>query len=144
LIANPLIIATLSGLVSNLLGIKLWLPLAQVVERMGNASLALGLLCIGAGLTFRAVDTNRWVIGYYTFLKLGIMPLLMLGASYLFNVGRLELQVLILFAALPTAPSAYILATRMGGVGPPVAFLISLQTLLAMLTMPFWIAWVIG
>ena len=144
LLTNPLIIATLSGLVSNLLGIKLWLPLATVVERMGNASLALGLLCIGAGLTFRAVDTNRWVLGYYTALKLGVMPLLMLAASHLFSVGRLELQVLILFASLPTAPSAYILATRMGGVGPPVAFLISLQTLLAMLTMPLWIAWVIG
>jgi malonate transporter len=143
LLTNPLIIATLTGLVSNLLGIKLWPPLATVVERMGNASLALGLLCIGAGLTFRAVDTNRWVLGYYTVLKLGIMPLLMLAASYLFAVGPLELQVLILFASLPTAPSAYILATRMGGVGPPVAFLISLQTLLAMLTMPLWIAWVI-
>jgi malonate transporter and related proteins len=144
LLTNPLIIATLLGLVSNLLGIKLWLPLATVVERLGNASLALGLLCIGAGLTFRAVDTNRWVLGYYTVLKLVAMPLLMLAASHLFAVGRLELQVLILFASLPTAPSAYILATRMGGVGPPVAFLISLQTLLAMLTMPLWIAWVIG
>jgi malonate transporter len=144
LITNPLIISTLSGLASNLLNIKLWPPLATVVERMGNASLALGLLCIGAGLTFRAVDTSRWVLGYYTVLKLLIVPLLMLAACSLFGVGRLESQVLILFAALPTASSAYILTTRMGGDGSPVAFLISLQTLLAMLTMPFWMVWVMG
>lgn len=144
LLTNPLVIATVSGLASNLLGITLWPPLATVVERMGNASLALGLLCIGAGLTFRAVDTSRWVLGYYTILKLAGVPLLMLATSRLFGVGRLESQVLILFASLPTASSAYILATRMGGLGSPVAFLISLQTLLAMMTMPFWIAWVMG
>lgn len=144
LMTNPLVLATVSGLTSNLLGIRLWPPLATVVERMGNASLALGLLCIGAGLTFRAVDTSRWVLGYYTVLKLVGVPLLMLATSYLFGVGRLESQVLILFASLPTASSAYILATRMGGLGSPVAFLISLQTLLAMMTMPFWIAWVLG
>lgn len=144
LMTNPLVLATFSGLTSNLLGIRLWPPLATVVERMGNASLALGLLCIGAGLTFRAVDTSRWVLGYYTVLKLLGVPLLMLATSHLFGVGRLESQVLILFASLPTASSAYILATRMGGLGSPVAFLISLQTLLAMMTMPFWIAWVMG
>jgi malonate transporter and related proteins len=142
LLTNPLVIATVTGLLSNLLGLTLWPPLASVVLRMGNASLALGLLCIGAGLTLRAVDTSRWVLGYYTVLKLIGMPLLMLAAIRLFGVGRLEAQVLVLFGALPTASSAYILATRMGGVGPPVAFLISLQTLLAMLTLPFWMAWV--
>jgi hypothetical protein len=144
LMTNPLVIATVSGLASNLLGLTLWPPLATVVERMGNASLALGLLCIGAGLTFRAVDTDRWVLGYYTVLKLVGLPLLMLAVIRLFGVGRLESQVLMLFASLPTASSAYILTTRMGGLGAPVAFLISLQTLLAMVTMPFWIAWVTG
>jgi hypothetical protein len=29
----------------------------------------------------------------------------------------------------------------MGGVGPPVAFIISIQTLLAMGTLPFWMLW---
>jgi malonate transporter and related proteins len=110
---------------------------------MGNASLALGVLCIGAGLTLSSVDTNRWILGYYTVLKLIVMPLLMLAAIHLFGLGGLEGQILVLFAALPTASNAYILATRMGGLGPPVAFLISLQTLLAMLTLPFWMAWVI-
>jgi malonate transporter len=142
LITNPLVIATVSGLLSNILGLSLWPPLAAVIQRMGNASLALGVLCIGAGLTLRSVDTDRWVLGYYTVLKLIVMPLLMIAAIHFFGVGRLEGQILILFAALPTASNAYILATRMGGLGPPVAFLISLQTLLSMLTLPFWMAWV--
>jgi predicted permease len=43
-------------------------------------------------------------------------------------------------AAVPTAPSAYILATQMTGHGAPVALLISTGTLLAAVTLPLWIA----
>ncbi len=45
-------------------------------------------------------------------------------------------------AAVPTAPSAYILATRMNGDGASVALLISSGTLLAAITLPLWIAWI--
>ena len=44
-----------------------------------------------------------------------------------------------LFGALPTASSAYILAMRMGGDGPGVAWLISASTLAAMVTLPLWL-----
>jgi malonate transporter and related proteins len=49
--------------------------------------------------------------------------------------------VVVLFAALPTASSAYILAMRMGGDGRSVAWLISATTLGSMLTLPLWAAW---
>ncbi|HMK66829.1 MAG TPA: AEC family transporter, partial [Thermodesulfobacteriota bacterium] len=64
LITNPLVIATVSGLLSNILGLSLWPPLAAVIQRMGNASLALGVLCIGAGLTFAQwiPAAGSWVI----------------------------------------------------------------------------------
>jgi len=44
------------------------------------------------------------------------------------------------FAALPTAPAAYILAVRMGGEGHIVAFLITTGTLISLLTLPLWLA----
>ncbi|MQM32541.1 MAG: transporter, partial [Candidatus Accumulibacter phosphatis] len=37
------------------------------------------------------------------------------------------------------ATSAYILAVRMGGDGPGVAWLVSANTLVAMLTLPLWL-----
>jgi len=46
----------------------------------------------------------------------------------------------VMFAALPTASSAYVLAVRMGGNGPFVAFLISAGTLISMATLPLWLA----
>ena len=45
-----------------------------------------------------------------------------------------------MFSALPTASSAYVLANRMGGNGPFVAFIISAGTLLSVLTLPVWLA----
>ena len=44
------------------------------------------------------------------------------------------------FAAMPTASSAYVLAVRMGGHGAFVAGLITMSTLLAMPTLPLWLA----
>ena len=49
----------------------------------------------------------------------------------------------VMFAAMPTASSCYILAVRMGGDGPYVAWLVSLSTLGALVTLPFWLSWVI-
>jgi predicted permease len=40
---------------------------------------------------------------------------------------------------MPTANSAFVLASRMGGNGPIVAVTISVMTLLAAATIPFWI-----
>jgi hypothetical protein len=43
---------------------------------------------------------------------------------------------------VPTATSAYILASRMNGRGAPVALVVSAGTLAAAVTLPLWIAWV--
>jgi predicted permease len=140
LVSNPLIIATVAGLVSNLLG---WQPpqfASQFLGRLGSASLALGLLCIGAGLTLTSAHASRAVIGYFTAVKLLAFPALAYGLVLAFGLSGPSAQVVILFAALPTASSAYVLTARMGGNAAPVAFLITLQTLLSMLTLPLWVA----
>lgn len=51
---NPLIIATLLELLFNVFGLRLPDFLTASLKSLGNASLAAGLLCIGASLTLRA------------------------------------------------------------------------------------------
>ena len=48
--------------------------------------------------------------------------------------------VVVAFAALPTASSAYVLAVRMGGHGGYVAGLVTLSTLIAMAGLPVSLA----
>jgi predicted permease len=45
-------------------------------------------------------------------------------------------MVVVAFAAMPTASSAYVLAARMGGDGAFVAGLVTISTLLAMIGLP--------
>ena len=47
---------------------------------------------------------------------------------------------LVLFAALPGSPAAYILARQMGGDGRLMAGIITLTTLASVVTLPAWIA----
>lgn len=141
LASNPLIVATVSGLVTNLLGWKLPTLLStSLLDRLGSGGLALGLLCIGAGLTLDNLQAPRRVIAYFTTVKLALFPAIALGLAWLAGLRGLEAQLVVLFAALPTASTAYVLAARMGGQAAPVAFTITLQTLLSVLTLPLWVS----
>lgn len=136
---NPLILSTLAGLAFNLSGLSLPEPASVLLQRLGNASLALGLLAIGAGLRFAEARSFRPVIAWFSTVRLGLVPALALSLALVAGLPALELKVLVLFASLPTASTCYILAVRMGGHGPVVAAIITVQTLLAMFTLPLWV-----
>jgi predicted permease len=140
LATNPLLIATVAGLLTNVLGWKMPALAATFLGRLGNASIALGLLCIGAGLTLTAVHAQRATLGYFITVKLVAYPAIAYLLARALQLPDLQTQLLILFAALPTASTAYVLAARMGGNAAPVAFIITAQTLLSMITMPLWLS----
>ena len=69
----------------------------------------------------------------------GLAPAaLALGLVALSGLRGIEAQLVMLFAALPTASTAYVLAARMGGRADAVAFIVTLQTLLAVVMLPLW------
>ena len=139
LVTNPLILSTLGGMVAHLAGLRLPAFVDSFLTRMGAASLALGLLCIGAGLAFTTVKDDPRSLGWFSFVKLVATPAVAVAIAWLLGLHGVEAQVVLLFAALPTASSAYILAVRMGGLPAPVAVLITMQTLAAMVTLPLWL-----
>lgn len=137
---NPLIIATLSALVLNIAGVQLHPTLTSFLNKLGTASLALGLLCIGAGLTVAALREQRALLVYLTAVKLLAFPALAWLLARAFALPAPHAQVVLLFAALPTASSAYVLAARMGGQPAPVAVIVTVQTALSAVTLPAWLA----
>jgi predicted permease len=137
---NPLLLATVAGLLTNLLGWKLPAFAAILLTRLGGASIALGLLCVGAGLMLTAVQARRSVIGYFVVAKLVAYPAAAVLLAQMLQLPPMQAQLLTLFAAVPTASTAYVLASRMGVNPAPVAYLISAQTLLSMFTLPVWIS----
>ena len=139
---NPLVLTTVAGLGCNALGLTLPVPAQQFLQRLADASITLGLLAVGAALRWGRSE-GRWVgSAWVVAVKLVILPLVAWGLARPLGLEGLALQVAVLFAALPSASSAYILTTRMGGDGPGVAWLISATTVLAVFTLAFWLAWV--
>ncbi|AMO96987.1 membrane transport family protein [Collimonas fungivorans] len=139
---NPLLIATACGLLYNLSGLPLPEVAGAVLSRLGNAALALGLLLVGAGLRLSGVQRAKALAGYFLAVKLLALPAMAWLLGQWLGLAPSQLQLVVLFCALPTASSAYILAARMGGNGPLVAFMISAGTMLSALTLPFWL-WVL-
>lgn len=139
---NPLILATLAGLAWSLLGLPYPEPARQFLGRLSEASIALGLLAVGAALKLRgALDSGgRGAAAWFLAVKLGVLPVLALGLTRWLGLAPLQAGIVLIFAALPTASSAYILTQRMGGDGARVAWLISASTFAAMATLPFWLS----
>ena len=136
LVRNPLIIGTAGGLVANLLGFFVPEWLAPTVSRIGGAALPLGLMAAGAGMQLGALNRAKLLGLAVLFIRHLLMPLLALALCHLFDLGRVQSSILLMFAALPTASSCYVLAARMGYDGAYVAALITLSTVLGMLSLP--------
>lgn len=139
-IRNPLIIATVLGLIVNVSGLKVPQTAHTFLADLGNASLAMGLLCIGAGLRTKDFRAHMPLIGASTVDRLIVVPLIAWGMSAAFGLSPVEAGVAIVFAALPTAQSCYVMTASMRGDAGAVANVTTAQTLAAMATLPFWLA----
>lgn len=135
-VKNPLILGCLSGFAFNLTGIELFSGLTEALKLLGGTSLSLGLLCIGAGLQFAALQTALPRLFVNTAGRLLLVPLLAFGVTYWMGLGELESAVLVVFFGLPTATAAFILTKMLNGDSELMAGIISLQTLCFALTFP--------
>jgi predicted permease len=137
LVRNPLIIATLSGLTFNLLGFQLPDWAIPSVQRIGGASLALGLMAAGAGMQFDKLFQAKTLSVSLLAIRHFLAPLVAFGLAHWFELDRVQTTVLMAFSGLPTASSCYVLASRMGYDGAYVAGLVTLSTLLGLVSLPF-------
>lgn len=141
LVRNPLILSTVAGFVWAALGLPVADPVRAFLGRLSDASIALGLMSVGAALRLRGGLERHAApaAAYLMTVKLLALPCVALGTAALLHLSGLEADTALIFATLPVASSAYILAQRMGGDGAAVAWVISTSTVLAMITIPFWL-----
>lgn len=137
LIRNPLILATSGGLIFNLVDLRIPAFMDPTLNRIGAASLALGLMAAGAGMEFKALNQGKLLGALVLTLKHLVLPCLAWGLAQFFDLNSVQTTVLLIFSALPTASTCYVLASRMGYNGPYVAGLVTLSTLLGIVSLPF-------
>ena len=122
-------------------------PLGGLASTLILAALAL-LLAFPFGLLLALARVSPWkglywVATVWVYVLRGIPLLMVIFWTYFLVpllIGGVAFATAVIFAALPTASSAYILAMRMGGDGPGVAWLISATTVAAALTLTGWLA----
>lgn len=133
---NPLVLACFAGILLQALGLGLPAGIEPMIKALGQASLPLGLLCVGAALEFGSVRSWIRPVAYSSVVKFMIMPLTTLCACHVFGLDGKAAIAALLFQALPTASSSYIMARQLGGDAPLMAGIIASQTLLAALALP--------
>jgi predicted permease len=140
LLGNPLIIACLAGLVVVALGVPVPDVMIRTFKLMGDSTIALGLLAVGAALDLAHMRASTLSMTVTVVLKLLVMPLLMAGACFAIGVAGEARTVAIVCAAVPPASSAYILARQLGGDATLMATLVTALTLISVVTVPLAIA----
>jgi len=137
---NPLIVSCLIGLALNGLGIGMPPGIEPALKALGTAALPLGLLCVGAALRFEAAQSWLAPVALASAAKFVALPAATALAAHLVGLEGAALTVALLFQALPTASSAYILSRLLGGDAPLMAGITAIQTVLAALAMPVVVA----
>lgn len=133
---NPLILSSLAGLALSLTGTALPETLDAALLLIGKSSLVLGLLAVGAGLDMKTITAGARAMVLGSVLKLFVLPALVWGAGKAIGLVGTSAEVALVFAALPTASSAYILARMLGGDHQLMAGLITFQTIAAFFSIP--------
>ena len=142
LLRNPLLMTTVIAVLCNLAGLQLPGPIDTLLARLGAAAVALGILCVGASLLWEPGQTKFSLVAWILSVKLIALPACAWMISRWLKLNPVEMQMLVLFASLPTASAAYVMAVRMGGDGRLVGLIISLGTPLSALTIPLWLLWI--
>jgi predicted permease len=137
IIKNPLVMACLVGLALNKVPFLYPKSLSTLFGFLGDASLATSLMCVGAGLRLGHLFENFKPIFLVTLAKLLVLPVISVALLYLFHVpAGLAKNIALLYAAVPCAGNAYILALQMKGDHETMAAIISTTTLAAIFTIP--------
>lgn len=133
---NPLIWSCAVGIALNLAHVPIPTPLHAFADALGRASLALGLLLVGAGLKTAGLVRPSPATLVTSVLKLIVMPTMAIGIALLFGAHGTELAVVACCASVPSASNAYVLARQMKGDTMLMAEILTVETALAVLTMP--------
>ncbi|MDT3712380.1 AEC family transporter [Pseudomonas soli] len=134
--ANPLIIGCAAGLLLRVTALGLPAGLEPTVKALGQAALPLGLLCVGAALGGARLGQQLRPVLAASLFKFLVMPVATWGLCRLLGLSGQAAVVAVLFQALPTASSSYVMARQMGGNAPLMATIIALQTIAAAATLP--------
>jgi len=139
IITNPLIVACLFGGVFSILGLSFPTLIENTLSILTTAALPLGLLSVGVGLHLKEIRETKMAVVLSSVGKLLVLPTIMYIICLVFGIKNETMTLLVLFAAMPTASSAYVLARELGGDLKLISAIISIQVIVSIFTVSVFI-----
>lgn len=136
---NPFFIASVAGIALGASGYSLPTVIQLGVDYLAGAAIPLALMAVGATMDWTALVRFDRFTGGITLIKLVLLPLITYVTTSALGVPVHQATVLTVFAAIPTASGAHVLASVYGAERRLPATLIAQSTLSSMITLPFWI-----
>ncbi len=136
---NPFLIASIAGVLVGLSGITVPAPIFAPLQMLAAAAIPIALISVGATMNWGALARLDRFNGAICTVKLVALPALTLITCMTVAVPSALGAVLVVFAALPTASAAHVLAAGFGANRELVATLVAQSTLLGAVTLPIWI-----
>ncbi len=136
---NPLIIASLVGILFNLLGITLPPALQKPVNDLGGVATPLSLVALGGSFALEKVKEYRKQLTIGVLGRLVLSPMFMVSLGLLAGFRNENLIPLLIMSGAPTAVSSFPMAQQMDGDGELAAGLVVFTSAFAILSMFLWI-----
>lgn len=140
MLKNPLIIGIILGIIINLLHIPVHPVLMQTGDYLGQFTLPVALLCIGASLSFSDMKDTKRVASVAVIAKLIVTPIIITYIGFVSGFSKMDLGILFLMASTPTAAASYIMVKAMNGNETLAANIIVISTVASLFTVSIGLA----
>ncbi len=137
----PLLWAMLAGMSLRLFSIRLPLRLDDGIHLLGGAAIPLALLVLGIQLSHTALKIGGYEVLTAT-IRLLVAPAVAYSVGRILGLEMLDVQVLILQSAMPTAVNTVVLVTEFGGDASWAARAVVVSTIMSLITLPL-VLWVV-
>ncbi|HAO61804.1 MAG TPA: hypothetical protein DCQ90_07785 [Erysipelotrichaceae bacterium] len=136
---NPLILATLSGLVVYLLRIPVPSFMVKTLTELSKVASPLALVTLGAMFEFSSLKSNAKAILSVVLCRLVLVPLPLIFIALSLGYREVALVSILALFASPTAVSSFSMAIAMDADHELAAQIIMASTLMAMVTIFIWL-----
>jgi len=103
---------------------------------LGAAALPVTLLAVGANLRIHAMTAAVLPLVLSFAGKMVVFPIAVVLIGLMVGLPQQILQIAIIYSVVPTGVGSYTLARQLGGDAPMMAAIVTLQTMLALFTIP--------
>lgn len=138
-VTNPLIIASVVGLIFSVTGIRIPGFIFKPISDMASAATPMAFIFLGASFAFSSVKSHIKQLSLTVLIRLVVFPLILLTAAIAMGIHGLWLVVLLSLFASPTAVSSFSLSQAMGADHKLAGNVVVFSSAVSIVTMFLWI-----